>query len=627
MNKIDKQTPSQTNESNGKDYGRVADILKDLKRVLTFIPSRRKIQLSLLLVLQVTSGLSEVISLGAVLPFLSALSNASDFFEKPEMQGIITFLDIKTTSELILYSSAGFVIAFIMTNLLKMLTFLAQIRLSVAIGSDLNAKFCSQILHQDYEYHLNSNSSTLMSRSVTDLGSTLNFITSFMMIITQGIATILIISAIIAYDAVSALIIFSSITVIYLAVVNFNKQQIVRNGRVVSDNKAAALKILQLSLGSIRDVLLGDKQRQFIRRYSSADRAFRRASAKTKFLKFVPRIIIEIFAVSLLVFMGAYLTLSADGLFSVLPLIAALGLATVRILPAAQMIYNSYATMQSVHVAVDRCLKVLALPTLKSDNTPGSKLEAFKEEIALRDVQFRFRGTDETSPPSDWILKGVNLTIPVGSTVALVGNTGGGKTTISDVISGLLYPEEGGLWVDGKQINRENVARWQRQVACVPQAIFLLDSSVKENIAFGEKPENIDVERVREACRLAQISELIESRPNKYDEVIGENGLKLSGGQRQRIGLARALYQSKPLLVLDEATSALDNKTERAVMQTISNIKKDRTILIIAHRLDTIKKADLIYEIKDGRVVAQGQFDELLEKSETFREIAFASEH
>ncbi len=254
-------------------------------------------------------------------------------------------------------------------------------------------------------------------------------------------------------------------------------------------------------------------------------------------------------------------------------------------------------------------------------------MAAPQSSIDLKNVWFRFQGGKDNPEPSNWILKDVSLCIPVNKTVALVGKTGGGKTTLSDVVAGLLYPEKGGLYVDGQEVSRDLIAGWRAHVACVPQAIFLLDASVKENVAFGEDLEDIDLTRVKEACRLAQIDELIESRSDQYDEIIGENGLKLSGGQRQRVGLARALYQDSSLIILDEATSALDNKTEKAVMQTISDIQGDRTMLIIAHRLDTIKKADLIYEIQDGEIVAQGSFEELIERSPSFKEIAQASDH
>ena len=247
-----------------------------------------------------------------------------------------------------------------------------------------------------------------------------------------------------------------------------------------------------------------------------------------------------------------------------------------------------------------------------------------KNEITMDDVWFRFRAHDDKTEPSDWILKGVNLSIPVNKTVAFVGKTGSGKTTISDIIAGFLMPEKGGVFVDGQPIHAENLVSWYKQIMCVPQSIFLLDASVKENVAFGEKPDDIDIERVKKACALAQIDKLIESRPLQYDEIIGENGLKLSGGQRQRIGLARALYKNAQVLILDEATSALDNQTEQAVMKTIAKLHDSYTIIIIAHRLDTIKKADLIYEVGEGQIVASGTFDELLEASKSFQAIVHA---
>ena len=611
----------EADQKKRNNLGGLLRIIKDLRAILLHLSARRKIQLGILLVLQIIAGFAEVVSLGALLPFISAISNASNLINKPEIQPVIDFLNIENETDLVVWSSVAFATAFTLVNILKIFVFWVQSRMTVSLGCDISQRFFNQILYQDFEYHLNVNSGALISRIFHDLGSLLHFIAGSMMISTQLIAIAAIVSALIYYEPLAAITIFSIMLVLYLVVANLNKRAMVRNGRIISDNRAVTIQSLQVALGGIRDVMLNNKQQEFLGRYGVADRAFRSASRSTQFLSLLPRYLIEITGVTILTSVAAYYTISEGGVFGALPLIGALAMATVRILPAAQMAYNSFATMQSVHVSVERSLAIFDLQAKVLEAKPENDISAPNQSIDLNDVWFKYIRSKEGNS-SDWVLKGVKLSIPANKTVAFVGKTGGGKTTLSDIILGLLAPKKGTMSVDGTVVREENLANWRAQVTSVPQSIFLIDASVKENVAFGVPAEKIDLDKVKHVCALAQIDELIESRPDGYDEIIGENGLRLSGGQRQRLGIARALYKESSVLVLDEATSSLDNKTEATVMETIGNLRGQHTILIIAHRLDTIKKADLIFEIQDGKVVAQGNYEELLKNSKSFQEIA-----
>lgn len=602
--------------------GSISDIVKDLRMALSFLSFRRKVQLVLLLILQIIGGFVEIVSLGALLPFLSAISNAGDLLVKPQAQSILQLLNIHSEADLIFCASAAFIGAFICANVFKIYLFWLQNKMTVSLGCDINQLFFKRVLHQDFEFHLNTNSSALISRTFTDLGAIQRCIAATMMISTQAIAITFITLAIVWYDPVAASIIFSSVLLIYLAIAHINRGKMVKNGRVVSDKRAQTVHILQVALGGIRDVLLNSSQPEYMNKYAKVDRAFRTASRNIQFLSVLPRYLIEIVGVVILVITAAYYTTSQDGVFGTLPLIGGLAMAIVRILPAAQIAYNSYASIQSSHVSFKRALDILTLQDQVTAADSSTQSLDFKHNIHLRDVWFRFRNFESDNPYSDWILKGVNLSIPANQTVAFVGKTGSGKTTISDVIAGLLVPEKGTISIDDIPLSHDTLGSWKKKIACVPQSIFLIDATIKENVAFGESEHAIDLERVKHVCRLAQIDDLIESRPHQYDEIIGENGLKLSGGQRQRIGIARALYKNPSVLILDEATSALDNKTESSVMDTISSLHGEQTIIIIAHRLETIKKADHIFEIQDGTVIAEGTYEALLERSPSFREIA-----
>jgi ATP-binding cassette subfamily B protein len=245
----------------------------------------------------------------------------------------------------------------------------------------------------------------------------------------------------------------------------------------------------------------------------------------------------------------------------------------------------------------------------------------FQDAIRFNAVRFRYT-TD-----SPWVLDSLNLTIPKGARIGLVGATGSGKSTALDLLMGLLIPTEGELLVDGEPLQGDRVRAWQRTIAHVPQSIFLADTTVAENIAFGVPRDDIDLQRVNEAARQAQIADFIESRPEGYGAFVGERGIRLSGGQRQRIGIARALYKRASVLVFDEATSALDNVTEQSVMDAIEGLNRDLTILLIAHRLTTVRRCHTIIELDHGRVVAQGSYQQLLERSQSFRQMAHATSH
>ena len=608
-----------------KNLGNLKTIIQDLAEILPKLSTQRRLQLGALLFLQIISGLTEIISLGAVLPFLSALSNASELLQKEEFSSIFQFLNISTEKHLIIASSAAFVTSFIIVNCFKFFTFWCQIRISCAIGNDLNKVIYKKLLHQDFEYYLSTNSSTIVSRFVQDLQTTLNFISSSITIVTQCVTIIAITMAIFLYNPQMACILTLSTAFLYSVISMFNKKKIVYSGEVVSNSRAKVINILHVSLGGIRDILLGNKQDVQVKRFSEADRNFRYSTAKARLLTVAPRYALELIAVTILVSMGAFYTLSAGGLFGALPMMGALAMATVRILPSAQAIYASYAKMQNQHISVVRALKLLNLSNkLEDDNDATSTQDiTLNDHISLENIWFRFHTKDDSEKKfSDWILKDVTIKIPINKTIAFVGKTGSGKTTLSDIILGLLLPEKGCIKIDNKEINRSTLKQWRNLTASVPQSIFLMDATIKENVAFGTEIDKIDLDKVKKSCQLAQIDELVDSRPQKYDEIIGENGLRLSGGQRQRIGIARALYKGASVLVMDEATSSLDNKTEKNVMETISNLHGQQTIILIAHRLETIKKADIIFEIQNGSVVAQGSYEELLKNSESFREIA-----
>jgi ATP-binding cassette subfamily B protein len=313
----------------------------------------------------------------------------------------------------------------------------------------------------------------------------------------------------------------------------------------------------------------------------------------------------EAIGLSMIAALSYYLVRQPEGLEKALPLLGVLALGAQRMLPSLQQAYAAWAGIKGNQASVQDAITLLQqpMPQLKSE---ASVDLAFRCEIRLGAVTFLYQ------PALAPVFNGLELTIRKGERVGIIGATGSGKSTLMDLILGLLEPSCGVLEVDGAKINSSTRRAWQSHIAHVPQAIYLADSSVEENIAFGIPPEEIDGDRVREAARQAQISDLIESMPNGYRSMVGEHGVRLSGGQRQRIGIARALYKRADVIVFDEATSALDNETEKSVMDAIGVLNPDLTVIIIAHRLSTLRKCDRIVELGNGRVLRTGSYENIV---------------
>ncbi len=304
------------------------------------------------------------------------------------------------------------------------------------------------------------------------------------------------------------------------------------------------------------------------------------------------------------------------GVQSALPVLGALALGAQRLLPALQQIYLSWVTIAGNQAPVVDTINLLDQPLPDSANKPAPEPLIFSEAIRFESVRFRYQND------GPWVLDGVNLIILRGARVGFVGTTGSGKSTTLDLLMGLLEPTEGQIIVDGAPLHGEWLRSWQQTIAHVPQSIFLTDSTIAENIAFGVPKNKINMERVQEAALQAQIAQFIEGQKDGYQELVGERGIRLSGGQRQRIAIARALYRKVAVLAFDEATSSLDNQTEQDVMSAIQSLRRDLTIIIIAHRLTTVQSCDQIMELANGKVVAQGSYDQLLEYSPSFRRMA-----
>jgi ATP-binding cassette subfamily B protein len=365
------------------------------------------------------------------------------------------------------------------------------------------------------------------------------------------------------------------------------------------------VKTVQEGLGGIRDVLLDNSQEVYVRKFSRIDKKLRDAQASNALIGVTPRFVVE--ALGMMVIVGLALMLSAEGsIVSSIPVLAALALGAQRLLPLLQNAYNGWTTVTGSEAVLLSVVELLQLPLPERFDAAGSEPLKLERDIHIAQLGFRY------DPDEPEVLSDIDISIPRGKFVGLVGESGAGKSTLVDLLMGLLTPGRGAILVDGVALTEENILWWQRQIAHVPQHIFLCDGSIIENVAFGVPPSKVDLERVREACRRAELHSFIASLPARYETVVGERGVRLSGGQRQRVGLARALYKQASVLILDEATSALDDATEASVIDAVHRLGTDYTVLMIAHRVTTLQRCDIIYRLEHGHVSKQGTFEEVL---------------
>jgi ATP-binding cassette, subfamily B, bacterial PglK len=588
-----------------------------LRRLWHHLDQRRQFQFWLLLGFMLISAFIEMISLGAVLPFLGILIVPEKVFGHPLVHSLASGFGIISADQLVLPLTVAFGGAALIAGIFRVVLLWVSTRMAFASGADLSIKVYRRTLYQPYRVHVARNSSEVIS-SITYKVNSVVFSVLFplLMLISSLVLSLAIAVALFAIDprvALCAMVIFGAS---YGSITWFTRQRLHINSQRIAHEQTQVVKALQEGLGGVRDVLLEGAQAIYCDVYRKADHPLRWAQGNNIFVSNCPRYALESLGMILITILAYVLSLEVEGLAESVPVLGALAIGAQRVLPALQQSYAAWTTIAAAHASLVDSLELLDQPlseeSLQADLVPLD----FLDSIQFKGVCFRY------NPEGAWVLENLNLNIQKGARIGFVGRTGSGKSTALDILMGLLTPTEGEVLVDGRPVSGQQVRAWQRTIAHVPQSIYLSDNSIAENIAFGIPLELIDMDRVRQAAQQAQISDFIESRAEGYKVFVGERGIRLSGGQRQRIGIARALYKQASVLVFDEATSALDNATEKEVMSSIEGLKRGLTILIIAHRITTVRHCDVIVELDEGRVVAQGTFEQLIERSPSFREMA-----
>jgi ATP-binding cassette, subfamily B, bacterial PglK len=584
-----------------------------LVRLFKHVSPRRRYQFTILLGLTLLSSLAEVVSLGAVVPFIGILTQPERVFAAPWASGIVRELGIVSARDLVLPLTLAFVGAALIASGLRLLLLWISIRLANAVGADLSTEVYRRTLYQPYPVHVARSSSEIISGITQKVATATSVLNSLVTVITSAALLVAILVTLLTIDPVVATVALAGFGLSYGMIVWKTRRRLESNSRSIARQQTLVVKVLQEGLGAIRDVLLDGTQAVYGGVYQKSIRQLQRATGENQYITLAPRYVMESLG---MVLIGAFAYVGSrqvGGVGAALPVLGTLALGAQRMLPLLQQLYGNWTFVVGSHASLGDVIELLDQRLPEDAHQVVPEPFPFKDAIVFENVTFRY------SDKGPAVLNDINLTIPKGARLGFVGTTGSGKSTTLDLLMSLLDPTQGRILVDGQPINAKLRRAWQRTIAHVPQSIYLSDATISENIAFGVPFDQIDADHVRQAARKAQIAEFIESRHEGYGALVGERGIRLSGGQRQRIGIARALYKRATVLVFDEATSALDNETEQVVMGAIEELGRDLTILIIAHRLTTLKNCDKIFELGNGRVLRTGSYEHFIGRGEAIK--------
>jgi ATP-binding cassette, subfamily B, bacterial PglK len=577
-----------------------------LRQFFGHLSRRRRLQLLGLLGLMLLGAVAELVAIGAVVPFITLLARPEMAAELPVIRRIFQLMGWQEPEALILPMSVAFVVIVMLATGIRLLLAYSSNKVIFGIGHDLSVKLYGNILDQPYAYHIERNTSEV----IAGVNKAQLLISAFLRPVMQGVVSFFvglgILTALLIVDAATAVTAGLVFVGMYWIIIRLFRLRLRKNSQIISAAQDGRVRSIQEGLGCVRDVILDANQAHYVGTFSRVDNSLRRAQATNAFLGQAPRYVVEMIGIGLIVGLAFTLSLKPGGLIEALPVLGALALGAARLLPLIQKLYMAWASFSGNFKVMEDVLNLLALP-FKEERAGKSTDLPFNQCIELENIHFSYR------PNLPAVIQALTVRIPKGTRVGIVGKTGSGKSTLMDIVMGLLQPTAGQLKVDGQVIDAARMTAWQAHIAHVPQHIYLSDSSITENIALGDDSGQTDLAQVRQAAQQAQIAEFIETHRQGYETRVGERGIQLSGGQRQRIGIARALYKSNAdVLVFDEASSALDSQTETAVMEAVAQLDPHLTVFIIAHRVQTLRECDLVLRLEEGRLVAQGSYEEVV---------------
>ena len=590
------------------------------KLLALLTPAERK-RAAVLMSMILVMAFLDMLGVASILPFIAVLADP----EVVQTNAVLKIAFISSrhigihTAEQFLFALGVLVFLLLVTSLaLKALTSYAQTRFALMREYSIGKRLVEGYLHQPYSWFLNRHSADLGKTILSEVGAVINGgIVPLMTFMAQSAVALALLILLLLVDPLLALSVGAVLGLAYAGVFVVMSGWLKRLGQTRIHANRERFTAVSEAFGAAKEVKVGGLEQAYVQRFAEPAQIFAKTQATATVIAQLPRFALEAIAFGGMLLVILYLMAKSGSFSAALPIIALYGFAGYRLLPALQQIYQALTQLRLAGPALDSLHQDLSSMQGADAQYPHSNPLLLNQYIRLERVSYRYPNAPQPA------VKGIDLTIPAHGTVGLVGATGSGKTTMVDVILGLLEPQDGRLEIDGQQITVNSRRQWQSTIGYVPQYIFLADQSVAANIAFGVSAKDIDQEAVERVAKIANLHEfVVNDLPQGYATTVGERGVRLSGGQRQRIGIARALYHNPQVLILDEATSALDNLTERAVMEAVNKLGHDITVILIAHRLSTVRQCDQIFLLERGEVKAQGTFEELTQANEQFREMA-----
>lgn len=576
---------------------------KILKKLNVLLDKKQKWTMVGLLVMMLIGAMLEVASIGIVVPVVSIVMDENAINDGGIVQTLYEILPVNSVRQFTVVIMLSLIAAFIIKNIFLFIQ--QKFMLSFVYGNQFSTseRLMKNYLRKGYEFYLNADTSVVQRNITSDVNNMYALILALLQLLSEGIVFACLVAVLFWQDPVMTVL----VTVVLLAVLFIIKVVLKplmhKAGEDNQDFYSGLYKLISQTVMGIKEVKIAGKEQYFVDEYITCGRGYVNAVQKYSLYNNVPRLLIETVMIICMVGYMLYLLLKGTGVETMIPTISAFGVAAMRLLPSANRINNQLNTIafcEPFFMGVSDGLQDeingenIDMSFAKESDT---KLPV-KKVIELKDITYAYPNTDKL------IFDHADLSIPVGSSVGIVGTSGAGKSTVVDILLGLLKPQTGNIYADGVDVMQE-YRSWIKNIGYIPQMIFMLDSTIRENVAFGVARDKINEERIWEVLKEAQLDEFIETLPDGLDTTIGERGIRLSGGQRQRIGIARALYEDPEVLVLDEATSALDNDTEAAIMDSINRLHGKKTLVIIAHRLQTIEKCDMIYRVENGKATLE----------------------
>ncbi len=619
-------------------------MLSNLKKINELLTRKQRLAGLCLLGVMLLIGLMQVASVTSVLPFMAVVGNPEVIETNRWINMVYEGLGFTSNLSFLIFLGLVMLTSILCLNAVSIFSVWLNARFTWALNVHISRSLLAKYLSQPYLFFVSRNSSEFSHAVLQETQYFTNgYVTPLLQVIAKGVTIISLFTLVFLVDPLVATLAIFVFGGLYLAIYSYFRKKLGQIGHQRVEANRKRYKSVSEAFGSVKENKILQREGHFVRSYDTPSRLMGKLEVTLQLIGRIPHLVLETLAFGGMIALVLYFLVSRGGVGEILPILSLYAFASYRIMPALQTIFKTFTQLRSSQAVLDLIYrdmtaplgaalaidpeeipydeldkKTVVVPESQRDLLkPESRILPFQSTIELRDLTFNY---PEAPRPA---LKNVSLSIPFNRSVAFCGPTGSGKTTAVDIILGLLEPSAGALLVDGVRITPENRRQWQRNLGYVPQSIYLSDSTITENIAFGIPRKEIDHAAVEQAARIANIADFIESElPLGYETLVGERGVRLSGGQRQRIGIARALYHDPSVLVLDEATSALDGATEEAVMQAVKQVAEAKTVILIAHRLSTVKDCDTIFLLDHGRLVMTGTYEDLMKNSKSFQRMA-----